>query len=108
MKYWFNMARHEKYFVNSSFIEHVAWESSEKTLIITFGSGSIWLYKNISRKIYNDLCNADSLGAYFNKNIRNSHEGKPIARMGKKGIIVYTEGGDEVVSTKQEETQEQT
>lgn len=100
------MAHHEKFFVDSSFIKHISWESKTKVLIITFVSGSIWLYQNVTRKEYNNFCKSKSLGAYFNKTIRNSHEGKPIARVGKMGVIIYDEGGDEVVSTKQEKTQE--
>jgi len=100
------MAKHERYFVKSSFIEHVSWESSTKSLIVTFGSGSVWLYLSVPRKKYNDLCKAESMGAYFNKNIRNSHNGTPIARVGKKGVIIYREGGDEVVSPTQEKEQE--
>lgn len=102
------MTRHEKYFVDSSFIKHISWESKTKILIVTFGSGSIWAYQKITHKKYKELCKADSLGAYFNKNIRNSHKGSPIARVGDKGIIIYSKGGEEVVSTKQEKTQEQT
>jgi len=100
------MARDERYFVPSSFIEHVSWESSTKTLVVTFGSGSVWLYRAVPRKKYNGLCRAESMGAYFNKNIRNFHEGTPIARRGKKGIIIYREGGDEVVPSAQEKEQE--
>jgi glutamine amidotransferase-like uncharacterized protein len=101
------MAKYERFFVDSSFLKHVSWESKTKLLIVTFSSGSIWGYRNIPRKKYREFCESSSLGAYFNKNIRNFHEGFPIARVGDKGIIVYTEGGDEIVSAKQEETQEQ-
>jgi len=99
------MARYERYFVESSFMEHVSWESSTKALVVTFVSGSVWLYKAVPRKKYRDLCNANSMGAYFNKNIRNVHEGMPIARVGKKGIIIYKEGGDEVGLSEQTEEQ---
>ncbi|NBP57697.1 KTSC domain-containing protein [bacterium] len=95
------MAKHEKYFVDSSFIEHISWESKTKQLIITFASGSIWLYENIAKKHYNALCKAKSIGAYFNKNIRNTCTGQPIARVGKSSVIIYSKG-DEIVETKKE------
>lgn len=98
------MKKYEKFFVDSSFIEHVSWQNSGKVLIITFASGSIWVYKNVSKKTYNGLCKSDSIGAYFNKNIRNSHEGVPVARVGKSSIILYSKG-EEIVKA-QEKTQE--
>jgi len=98
------MAKHEHFFVDSSFINHIAWESSSKQLIITFASGSIWLYENINKRQYTALCNAKSIGAYFNKKIRNKHVGQPIARVGKSSVIIYSKG-EEIVKT-QEEAQE--
>jgi hypothetical protein len=99
------MTDQEKFFVNSSFIEHIVWQRSSKSLIITFASGSIWLYKGVPKKVYTSFCAAKSLGAYFNKKIRNSYEGVPIARVGKSSVIVYSKG-EEIVETK-EKTQEQ-
>lgn len=99
------MAKHEHFFVDSSFIKHVAWESSKKVLTITFSSGSIWYYNKVSKTKYNALCRSKSIGAYFNKNIRNKCEGFPIARVGESSIIIYSREGEEIVQKKQE-TQE--
>jgi len=93
------MACYEKYFVGSSFINHISWDSKKKSLIVTFASGSIWIYEGITRAVYNKLCSAKSIGSYFNKNIRNSHEGRPVARVGQNSVIIYSEGGDEIVQT---------
>lgn len=101
------MSQDEKYFVDSSFIKHISWDNKTKNLIVTFGSGSIWLYKKVTRKKYKELCEANSLGVYFNKNIRNSHKGTPIARVGNKGIIIYDKGGEEIVSTKEKEQEQE-
>lgn len=55
----------------SSVIKHLAWDSSSETLAVMFHSGSIWIYRNISIDSFQNLKEAKSLGAYFNKNIRD-------------------------------------
>ena len=94
------MAKHEHFFVDSSFINHIAWESTTKKLIVTFASGSIWIYENVTKRKYNALCNAKSIGAYFNKKIRNTNKGQPIARVGKSSVIVYSKGEEIVKAQK--------
>ena len=96
------MAKHEKFFVDSSFIKHVAYEEETCSLLVTFGTGSIWLYKSITLDIYNRLITAPSLGAYFNTNIRNKHEAEVIARVGKSSVIVYSKG-EEIGQEEQKE-----
>lgn len=96
------MAKHEKFFVDSSFIKHVAYEEDTSCLLVTFGTGSIWLYKSITLDIYNRLITAPSLGAYFNTNIRNKHEAEVIARVGKSSVIVYSKG-EEIGQEEQKE-----
>lgn len=96
------MIKHEKFFVDSSFIKHVAFDEVNKSLLVTFGTGSIWLYKEITLDIYNRLITSPSLGNYFNTNIRNKHEAEVIARVGKSSIIVYSKG-EEIGQEEQKE-----
>jgi hypothetical protein len=96
------MTKHEKFFVDSSFIKHLALDESSESLIVTFASGSIWLYRGISLEIYNRLISSPSVGNYFNTNIRNKHEAEVLARVGKSSVIVYSKG-EEIGQEKQEE-----
>ncbi len=79
----------------------IAW-SACISAVVTFGSGSIWLYKSITMEIYNRLISAPSLGNYFNTNIRNKHEAEVIAKVGKSSVIVYSKG-EEIGEEKQKE-----
>lgn len=96
------MSKHEKFFVDSSFIKHVVYEEDTCSLLVTFGTGSIWLYKSITLDMYNRLITAPSLGAYFNTNIRNKYESEVIARVGKSSVIVYSKG-EEIGKEEQKE-----
>lgn len=96
------MTKHEKFFVDSSFIKHLAYDEKTNSLLVTFGSGSIWLYKSITMEIYNRLTSSPSVGNYFNTNIRNKHEAEVIAKVGKSSVIVYSKG-EEIGEEKQKE-----
>lgn len=96
------MTKHEKFFVDSSFIKHLAYNEKTNSLLVTFGSGSIWLYKSITMEIYNRLTSSPSVGNYFNTNIRNKHEAEVIAKVGKSSVIVYSKG-EEIGEEKQKE-----
>ena len=64
----------------SSFINSVAWHHNTKILIVSFSSGSIWAYDEVSKKTFNEFAQAESAGNYFNKNIRNKYNGILLAR----------------------------
>ncbi len=93
------MAQHEKFFIDSSFIKHLAYDQTLKILIVSFASGSIWSYKSIPFKVYNEFSNAESVGNYFNTKIRNKYEAEVLARVGKSSVIVYSKG-EEIVQEK--------
>jgi KTSC domain len=99
------MTKHEKFFVDSSFIKHVAYDELKQSLLVTFATGSIWLYKEITLDVYNRLITSPSLGNYFNTNIRNKYEAEVIARVGKSSVIVYSKG-EEIVKEKEQKEQE--
>ena len=96
------MTKHEKFFVDSAFIKHLAYDEKANALIVSFASGSIWLYKSVTLEIYNRLIASPSLGNYFNTNIRNKYESEVIAKVGKSSVIIYSKG-EEIGEEKQKE-----
>ena len=60
--------------VESSNINSVGYNAVNKVLEVEFHTGSIYHYKNISKIMAADLLLADSIGSFFNKNIRNDFE----------------------------------
>ncbi len=97
--------QHEKFFVDSSFIKHLSFDEQTNFLIVSFASGSIWLYKSITLEVYNRLISAPSFGNYFNTNIRNKYESEVIAKIGKSSVIVYSKG-EEIEKKKEKQKQE--
>ncbi len=97
------MNKNEKFFIDSSFMKHVAFDESNSSLIVTFASGSIWIYHKITLDIYKGLIAAPSIGGYFNSVIRNKYVGEVVARVGKTSLIIYSKGED-IELQKQKET----
>jgi len=58
--------------VDSSNLDAVAM--GEDTMYIRFNGGRVYAYTNISPTIYADLIGADSVGRYFNANIKGHYE----------------------------------
>lgn len=61
--------------VNSTAIRLVAY--SDNTLRILFRSGSAYDYSGVNKEIFENLCNADSVGTEFQK-IRNTYQFKKL------------------------------
>lgn len=59
---------------DSSVINFVAYDTTESTLVVEFNSKSVWIYLDVDIEHYYSLISADSVGNYFNKNIRNKYE----------------------------------
>jgi len=57
---------------NSSIIKEVGYDG--KDLYINLTTNSNYKYENVPSKVYKEFLKADSLGQYFNKNIRNSYK----------------------------------
>lgn len=60
--------------VNSSNIYNVGYDKKEKTLEVEFKSGSVYQYKGVSKKVFEELVHALSVGRYFHQYIRDSYE----------------------------------
>lgn len=56
--------------VTSSTMRSVGYAADQATLEIEFTSGAVYRYVEVPPATHAQLLTADSLGAYFNKNIR--------------------------------------
>lgn len=54
----------------SSRILKMSYIKSKKLLIITFNSGAIYEYYDVPMEVTDGIIQADSLGKYFDKNIK--------------------------------------
>ena len=60
--------------VQSSVIIAVGYEQISETLRVVFKSGSEYRYTGVPIQVYRNLCNAESIGQEFNRNIRNKYD----------------------------------
>ena len=58
----------------SSNINSIGYDEESKTLEVEFYDQKVYQYSPVSREGYNLLMNADSIGSFFAKNIRNNKE----------------------------------
>ena len=71
-------------FEDSSVLHSCAWAEDLEALIIVFNSGAIWIYDDATRDVYQGLINSQSVGKYFNLNIRNTLSGNLIYKKGSQ------------------------
>ena len=71
-------------FEDSSVLHSCAWAEDLEALIIVFNSGAIWIYDDATRDVYQGLINSQSVGKYFNLNIRNILSGNLIYKKGSQ------------------------
>jgi hypothetical protein len=60
--------------VDSSNIREIGYDEAEKTLGIIFHSGILYHYFEVTPETFEEFKTADSLGKYFNANIRNQYD----------------------------------
>ncbi len=58
--------------VNSTNIHSVGHNAEMKILIVKFNNGSTYQYQPVTEQGYRDLKNAESIGSFFFKNIKNN------------------------------------
>lgn len=68
----------QKIEVVSSQMKIVEYDTETNTLIITFTKGARYEYKDVPNKVFLELIEADSIGSYFIKEIKNKYEYKLI------------------------------
>jgi hypothetical protein len=59
--------------VTSSNLKSVGYDPQTQTLEIEFTSGAVYQYVNVPPEIHQALIKADSLGRYFNDNIKENY-----------------------------------
>lgn len=62
--------------VSSSVIDAVEYVPGRLT--VYFNNGSSYNYYAVSRKVFNDLLLADSVGAFFSENVRDNYSSKKV------------------------------
>jgi len=67
-----------KRFNNSSQIFSASYIEIDNTLKIKFHKGYTYEYYNVPEEAFIELCNADSVGSYFNKNIARKFKFKKV------------------------------
>lgn len=66
------------YNVDSSNIKSIGYNLAKKTLQVTFASKKVYNYSNVPAEIVSNLLFADSIGSYFNANVRESFKFKEV------------------------------
>lgn len=65
----------EMHDVDSRSIRAVGYDEEHEALFVDFReSGDIYAYHPVAREVFEELLAAESRGAYFNQNIRNSYQ----------------------------------
>lgn len=57
--------------VSSTSIKSVGYNLLSSSLEIEFHSGSVYSYRNVPERVYNQLMAASSKGTYFNRHIKD-------------------------------------
>lgn len=61
---------------DSSLIIHGWYNERDKELEISFPNGKKYRYYSVERKVWEELCSAESSGVYFTKNIKGKYNFK--------------------------------
>ena len=60
--------------VNSETVRGLAYTEEAQTLAVTFTSGLTYIYMNVPKKVAVELFSADSVGTYFNTEIKGYYK----------------------------------
>lgn len=64
--------------VVSSQLKEVEYDTETSILTVTFMQDKKYEYKDVPADVFRELIEADSIGSYFNKNIKSKYEFKQI------------------------------
>ena len=64
--------------VESSNLDWVSYDETTSDLYICFKSKSVYVYRDVPKKVYNELLSAESKGKYHNANIKWNYTYKRI------------------------------
>jgi hypothetical protein len=60
--------------VSSSMANAVGYDPEEELLLLEFCNGAVYQYSGVDSDTWEELCSADSVGTFFNENIRGRYE----------------------------------
>jgi hypothetical protein len=60
--------------VKSSVLAFVGYDHEKQELQVVFKKGSVYLFREVPRSVYQDLMAAESIGAFFLKNVKGRFE----------------------------------
>lgn len=72
---------------DSAFIKKLTYNYPTNILIVEFNSKSIWAYADISRESFQTMITEESVGSYFNKNIRNKKRSVQVTKVTDEGLV---------------------
>ena len=58
----------------SSVVAAIRYDASSSTLRVVYVSGTVYDYKNVPEKVYNEMKKASSKGEFLNKEIKPNYE----------------------------------
>lgn len=70
--------------VESSQINQIAFDADSNRLFVEFKKGAVYQYQNVNDELFLGLKSADSVGKFFNDNIRKKPLDFPFDRMDSK------------------------
>jgi len=59
--------------VSSSSLRSIGYQSRTSTLEVEFVNGGVYRYKRVPQAVVDALMKAESLGAFFNENVRDRY-----------------------------------
>ncbi|WP_396336445.1 KTSC domain-containing protein [Fischerella sp. JS2] len=60
--------------MNSSMVNAIGYDGDKNILQIEFHNGAVYQYSDIDQDTWQDLHQANSIGKYFNKNVRGEYQ----------------------------------
>jgi len=71
---WYKIAKEDRWHrVDSSFITATLYDKGLQTLTVKLKSGSIYVFKDVSRDIYKCFIKSQSKGKFFNSVIKKNY-----------------------------------
>jgi hypothetical protein len=68
------MIKEQSSTVDSSMINKYVYNFATGTLKVEFTGGALYEYANVDPELYDNLCKAESIGKFFNEQIKNNFE----------------------------------
>jgi len=91
----------ERQTVKSSNIKTVGYDLQTKILEVEFTGGGLYQYKNVERSTYDSMILSESIGKFFNANIKVNHEVVKIDD--EASVVMFTISELEVLSKRVDE-----